>query len=289
MALERQSTVLGRQLGETLRQYRLTAAMSTTQAADALDCTKGKISRMENGRVLVRTPDVVALLRAYGIADEDVHQRLSALARAAHPRHQRGWWDEYAQALSHTYRDYIALEALAEHVCNFQPQVLPGLLQSPDYARALAVARQDGRTDGEIEQFIHVRAARQRRLAEEPLLTLSVVVTEGAVRQQIGGPKVWRAQMEHVLEVAQRPNITVRVLPFSASAYMCVNGPFLLLSFPKVSERDVALCESPIGDMWREHDDDVALFRAGFDNATDVALEPDESFSLLRRITKEYQ
>ncbi|WP_157902930.1 Scr1 family TA system antitoxin-like transcriptional regulator, partial [Streptomyces jeddahensis] len=162
------STVLGRQLGDELRRLRERAGLTTVQAADALDCTKGKISRMENGRVAVRLPDLMAMLQAYQVSDTELFERLTALARKANRRRRQGWWNQYSSVLADTYRDYIALEAMAESIRTFHAQLVPGLLQIPEYIRAVTVASRQWETGDEIEKFVQVRLARQQRLADDP-------------------------------------------------------------------------------------------------------------------------
>ncbi|CAM5262390.1 helix-turn-helix transcriptional regulator [Streptomyces hirsutus] len=184
------STVLGRQLGDELRRLREAAALTTTQAAEALDCTKGKISRIENGRVTVRIPDLTAMLLAYGAADAELRDRLSLLARKANRRRRQGWWNQYGSVLADTYRDYIALEAMAGTIRTFQAQLVPGLLQTPEYIRAVTVASHQWQTADEIEQFVQVRLARQERLVSDSPLQLWAVLSEAVLLQQVGGPKV---------------------------------------------------------------------------------------------------
>lgn len=286
---DRPSTVLGRQLGEELRRYREAAGLSTTQAAEALDCTKGKISRMENGRVLVRTPDVVALLHAYGVDDLETRERLTRLTRTANRRRREGWWHQYGSVLADTYRDYIEMESICESVRTFQAQLVPGLLQTPQYGRAVTVASRAWQSSEEVDQFVQVRLSRQQRLIDEPALELWAVFAEGVLRQEVGGPEVMRAQLDHVADMAEHPNITVQVLPFSRGAHSGMFGPYLLMSFPQVTAQDLVLTETPTGNIWMERELEVARYRALFDDARTAALPPTESLALIRRTAKEYR
>lgn len=285
---DRPSTVLGRQLGDELRRHREAAGLSTTEAADALDCTKGKISRMENGRVLVRTPDVVALLHAYGIDDSETLERLTRLTRTANRRRREGWWHQYGSVLADTYRDYIEMESICESVRTFQAQLIPGLLQTAQYGRAVTVASRAWQSSEEIDQFVQVRLSRQQRLLDEPTLEFWAVLAEGVLRQEVGGPDVMRAQLEHVAEMAVRPNITVQVLPFSRGAHSGMFGPYLLMGFPQVTAQDLVLTETPTGNIWMERELEVARYRALFDDARTAALPPTESLALIRRTAKEH-
>ncbi|MEU5040519.1 MULTISPECIES: helix-turn-helix domain-containing protein [Streptomyces] len=282
------STVLGRQLGDELRRLREAAGLTTTQAADALDCTKGKISRIENGHVPVRTPDLVALMQTYGVEDTETRERLGSLARRANRRRREGWWHQYGDVLADTYRDYIEMENICDGIKTFQAQLIPGLLQTPAYGRAVTVASRAWKTAEEIDQFVQVRIARQERLVGEAPLELWAVLAEGVLRQQVGGPTVMREQLEHLATMAERPNITVQVLPFSRGAHSGMFGPYLLLSFPRVSALDLVLTETPIGNIWMEQESEVAHYRELFDDARTSALPPTESLRLIRRIAKEH-
>ncbi|KAB1144464.1 helix-turn-helix domain-containing protein [Streptomyces luteolifulvus] len=282
------STVLGRQLGDELRRLREAAGLTTTQAADALDCTKGKISRIENGHVPVRTPDLIALMQTYGVQDPETRERLGSLARRANRRRREGWWHQYGAVLADTYRDYIEMENICDGIKTFQAQLVPGLLQTPAYGRAVTVASRAWKTAEEIDQFVQVRIARQERLVGEAPLELWAVLAEGVLRQQVGGLTVMREQLEHLATMAERPNITVQVLPFSRGAHSGMFGPYLLLSFPRVSALDLVLTETPIGNIWMEQESEVAHYRELFDDARTSALPPTESLRLIRRIAKEH-
>lgn len=262
--------------------------MSTTEAAEALDCTKGKISRMENGRVLVRTPDVVALLHAYGISDPRTHERLTLLTRTANRRRRQGWWHQYESVLGEAYRDQIEMEAICDSIRAYQVQLVPGLLQTAEYGRAVTVASRAWQTPAEIDKFVQVRLARQERLSGEAPLDLWVVLAEGVLRQQVGGPDVMSDQLNHMARLAEQPNITIQVLPFSRGAHSGMFGPYLLLSFPQMASLDLVLTETPTGNMWLEQEPVVARYRALFDDARTAALPPEDSLTLIQRVAKEH-
>lgn len=283
------STVLGRQLGDELRKLRDAAGVSMAEAAEALDCTKGKISRMENGHVPVRTPDLHALLRAYRVEDPETCGRLSAMAQRANRRRRDGWWHQYAAVLGESYRDQIELEAICDSVRTYEVQLVPGLLQTPEYGRAVTVASRAWTTPEEIDQFVQVRIARQQRLIGEQPMSLWAVLAEAVLHQHVGGPAVMHAQLEHLAAMAECPNITVQVLPFSRGAHSGMFGPYLLLSFPQVTSLDLVLTETPTGNIWMEREPAVEYYRALFDDARTTALPPTESLELIRRIAKEYR
>ncbi|WP_432051581.1 helix-turn-helix domain-containing protein [Streptomyces xiamenensis] len=283
------STVLGRQLGEDLRRLRDAAGLTTAQAAQALDCTKGKISRIENGRVTVRLPDLSAMLLAYDVTDTVTRSRLESLARTANRRRRDGWWHQYGSLLTDSYLDYIEMEDMSAGMKAFQAQLVPGLLQTAEYGRAIAVTSRSWRSPDELEQLVRVRLARQERLTAENPLQFWAVLAEGVLRQQVGGPAVMRRQLEHVADMTEQPNVTVQVLPFSRGAHSGMFGPYLLLSFPQVSALDLVLTETPTGNFWRERESEVARYRELFDDARTTALPPTESVQLIRRIAKEHR
>ncbi|NEB32307.1 helix-turn-helix domain-containing protein [Streptomyces sp. SID14446] len=283
------STVLGRQLGDELRKLREAAGLTTAQAADALDCTKGKISRIENGRVAVRLPDLTAMLHAYQAQDAVLSDRLTTLARKANRRRREGWWHQYGSVLGDTYRDYIEMESICDTIKTFQALLIPGLLQTPEYGRAVTVASRSWETAEQIDQFVQVRIARQERLTGEDPLELWAVLAEGVLRQQVGGPAVMNDQLEHLASIAELPNVTVQVLPFARGAHSSMVGPYLLLSFPRVSALDLVLTENPTGNIWMEQASEVAHYRRLFDDARTSALAPTESLGLIRRIAKEHR
>ncbi|MEU4261472.1 helix-turn-helix domain-containing protein [Streptomyces argenteolus] len=282
------STVLGRQLGDELRRFREQARLSTAEAAEVLDCTKGKISRIENGHVPVRTPDLIALIHAYKVADPDARERLASLARTANRRRREGWWHQYGSVLADTYRDYIEMETICDSIKTFQVQLIPGLLQTPEYGRAVTVASRAWQTAEEIDQFVQVRLARQERLTGDDPPELWAVLAEGVLHQQVGGRTVMHDQLNHLATLAERSNVTVQVLPFSRGAHPGMFGPYLLLSFPRVSALDLVLTETPTGNIWMERESEVSRYRDLFDDARTSALPPTDSLSLIRRIAKEY-
>ncbi|WP_327383256.1 helix-turn-helix domain-containing protein [Streptomyces sp. NBC_01207] len=283
------STVLGRQLGDELRRLREAAGLTTAAAAKALDCTGGKISRIENGHVPVRTPDLVALMDAYGVTYAETRDRLGALAQRANRRRREGWWHQYGSVLADAYRDYIEMEDICDSIRTFQAQLVPGLLQTAAYGRTVTIASRAWHSAEEVEQFVEVRLARQERLAGERQLELWAILAEGVLRQQVGGPTVMRDQLEHLADMGERPNITVQVLPFSRGAHSGMFGPYLLMSFPRVSAQNLVLTETPTGNIWMEQESEVARYRELFDDARTSALPPTESLGLIRRIAKEHR
>ncbi len=283
------STVLGRQLGDELKRFREAAGVSMVEAAETLDCTKGKISRLENGHVPVRTPDLNALMHRYAVEDTETRERLNALARRANRRRRDGWWHQYSSVLGDAYRDQIELEAICDRVRTYEVQLVPGLLQTAEYGRAVTVASRAWQTPEEIDQFVTVRLARQQRLSDEAPLEFWAVLAEGVLRQHVGGPAVMSAQLKHMAAMAELPNVTIQILPFARGAHSGMFGPYLVLSFPQVTSLDLVLTETPTGNVWMEREPEVAYYRELFNDARTSALPPTESLALIRRIAEEYR
>ena len=283
------STVLGRQLGDELRRLRESARLTTSEAAEALDCTKGKISRIENGRVTVRLPDLTAMLQAYGATEAELRDRLAGLARKANRRRKQGWWNQYGSMLADTYRDYIALEAMAGTIRTFQAQLVPGLLQTPEYIRAVTVASRQWQTADEIEHFVRVRLTRQERLVGDSPLHVWAVLSEAVLLQQVGDSGVMKAQLEHLLAATERPNVTIQVLPFSRGAHASMFGPYVVLGFPEEAALDVVLADNPTGSVWLEREAEVTRYRELFDAARTSALSPVESRTIIHGRSKEHR
>ncbi|MGI5348640.1 helix-turn-helix domain-containing protein [Streptomyces sp. CA-250714] len=278
------STVLGRQLGDELRRFREAALLTTADAAKVLDCTKGKISRLENGHVPLRLPDLNALIAAYGIEDATARERLTALTRRANRRRRDGWWHQYNSVLSDAYRDQIEMETICSRIRTFQVQAVPGLLQTAEYARAVAVASRGWDTPEEIEQVVQVRLHRQERLVGDDPMQFWAVLTEGVLHQQVGGPEVMADQLNALVALADRPNVTIQVLPFSSGAHASMLGPYVLLGFPQPAALDLVLTETATGNTWIEREADVVRFQQLFDDARMTALPPTESVAMIERI-----
>lgn len=229
------------------------------------------------------------MLHAYRVPHEDVRTRLSTLARKANRRHREGWWNQYGSVLADTYRDYIALEAMAGTIRTFQAQLIPGLLQTPDYIRAVTVASQQWQTGDEIEKFVQVWLARQERLASDSPLELWAVLWEGLLLQQVGGEPVMREQLEHLLAAAELPNVTIQVLPFSRGAHTSMFGPYVVLGFREEGALDVVLADNPTGSIWLEREAEVSRYQDLFDAARTSALSPVESRAVIQRRAKEHR
>lgn len=282
------STVLGRKLGGELLKLRDASELTQPQAARHLTATQTKIAKIEGGFSPVRDPDLHALCDLYGVArDSEARHRLLGLAKADRDRRRAsGWWKEYTGLGD--LAEYIQLEDGASTLRSFQNQLVPGLLQTAAYARAVAVADDVWQDPDEIEQFVRVRLARQARL-KHGSLELWAVLSEAVLRQQVGGPETMTAQLEHLIGAVEMPNVKLQVVPFRAGAHASMSGPFVIVGFDEPASLDVIYVETPGSAFWMEREEDANRHRALFDSVRRSALSPEDSRILLSDLIKEAQ
>lgn len=275
-------SVRRRQLGNALRKFRESANLTAEDAAHVLDCHASKLSRIENGQSGVRARDVRDLLDHYGVDDAAARTALEALARSSY---QRGWWHDYSDALDPGYTDLIALEATASDVRNYQTLLVPGLLQTESYLRAVVGAHPNGYEEDQVRQRLDVRAARQQMLTRESApLNLWTVVHEAALRHAIGGTDTMREQLAYLRELTRRPNVTVQVLPFDVGAHPGLNGPFALVGFPDLRDLDVVYLENLTGSLYVEDPRQVRQYAHTFDRLRAIAASPKQSLAFIDRL-----
>ncbi|MCO5995888.1 helix-turn-helix domain-containing protein [Actinoallomurus rhizosphaericola] len=272
-------TLRRRRLSAELKRLRQEACVEVETAAEALGCSTDKIHWIERaGWTKPRWRDVRDLLDAYGVADDDpIRDELITLAKEGG---QKDWWTPYSRMLSKKYTAYIGLEAEASEILTFQPLIIPGLLQTDDYARELISSGAAELSADEVEKRVTVRAERRKILDGEDPTRLWAVVYEAALRCPVGGPEVMRAQLERLIKLAQMPRITVQVLPFEAGAHPGLFGPFTLLSFPE-GDPDAAYIETIGGELLLEEPADVDPYRHVFRRLNIKALTPEATITLL--------
>ncbi|MHC0429271.1 helix-turn-helix domain-containing protein [Streptomyces sp. O3] len=277
------STVLARRLGGELLRMREACGMKQPQAAEALAASVAKVAKMERGWVPMRDPDIRALCQLYGVDEPKVIDRLLGLAKADRGRRKKkGWWNQYPELRALT--EYVALEDLATYVRTYQVSVLPGLFQTPDYARALAVGCGAWDDPDEIERFVEARLTRQARLSGEAPIQVWAVVSEAALRQEVGGREVMRDQLKHLLELMRLSNVKVQVLPYLAGAHAGMAGAFNIVSFAEPGAVDVVHLDTPSSSLWLESEQDSARHGVIFDRVARSSLAQAGSRSLVERI-----
>jgi transcriptional regulator with XRE-family HTH domain len=277
MAEKRAPSVRARQLAAELRRMREAATMTGDEAAKLLGWSGSKISRIETGQTAVTVADLQLMLDIYGVSGSQ-RGRLEQLGQRAA---QRGWWDAYVDTLGPHYAALIALEAEAESVRWFAPIIVPGLLQTEDYARGIIRSALLIAPPGEVERRVQVRMNRQRVLAQDDPLRLNVIVDEAALLRPFGSPEVMRNQLRHLVEVAELPNVDLQVLPLAAGAHPATSGEFIILSFPELAAPDVVYLENMISDLYFERETDVYRYILAFDALQMLTLDAEESAALI--------
>lgn len=276
-------TIRRRRLGSALRRLREDAGLTTTEIAERLGWSHSKISRIETAKTPVTAADVRDLLAHYEIASDEADV-LVTLARDAK---QRDWWHSYSEVLPEWFEVYLGLESEASRLSVYEAELVPGLLQTEDYATALLRSHPITKTPDETEQAVRLRRARQARLSGETPMVLDAVVNEGALRRLVGGANVMRGQLQHLATAAELPNVIVQVLPFTAGAHAGINGSFHVLEFPDPEDPRVVYVDNLTSSLYLERSRDVGQFRLAFEQLQASALSPGESALMIAKMAKE--
>jgi len=281
-ASQTRSSIRRRQLARELRTLRETAQMTGEEVARTLGWSSAKVSRIENAAISIKSSDLRKLLKLYQVPDFQ-QDRLLELARTAD---QRGWWDAVHPAFD-DFNAYLGLEDEAHTVYSYSALVLHGLLQTEAYAHSLladALALSPGATRRQVE----IRMRRQRRLTGPNPLQFRGVIDEAAIRRQVGGPEVMRGQLRHLLDLTDRPNIRLQILPFEAGAHPATTGPFIILRVPEPGA-DVAYIELMNRSIYIDDDVDVHRHVLAFDVLRNKALPVEETPEYLQRRLNELE
>ena len=233
-------TVLRILLGAQLRRLREARRITLEDAGKVIRASHSKISRLETGRVGFKDRDISDLLTFYGVTDEEEREALRALARRANTP---GWWHDYSDVLPSWFEAYVGLEEVATQVRAYEVQFVPGLLQTEDYARAVTLLGHDDAPPGENERRVRLRMARQAVLDKQDPPNVWAVVDEAVLQRPVGSPAVMRGQLKHLITMAQRPNVTIQVMPFQVGGHSAAGGPFSILRFAEPDLPDVVYLE----------------------------------------------
>jgi transcriptional regulator with XRE-family HTH domain len=277
VADRRAPSVRGRQLAAELRRMRDAATMTGEEAAARLGWSASKISRIETGQTPASLADLRRLLDVYEVFGSQ-RERLELLVESAA---QRGWWDAYADTLGPEYAALIALETEAQSVRWYSPMLVPGLLQTEQYAREVIRSGLLIAPPGEVERRVQVKMTRQRVLTKDDPLKLSVILDEAAILRPVGSPEIMREQLGHLASVAGLPNVTIQVLPLAAGTHPATSGEFTILGFPELVAPDVVYLENMTSDLYVEREGDVYRYAIAFDRLRALALSTDESAALI--------
>jgi transcriptional regulator with XRE-family HTH domain len=272
-------TVRRRRLGQELRQLREAAGLTIEEVAQRLEVSPAKISRIETGRVSVRPRDVSDLLDQYKIHGRP-RDDLLTLSREAR---QQGWWHSYSDVLSEGTDIWVGLETEAEAIRLYEVQFVSGLLQSPEYARAMLRAHYRSERPEQIERRVELRMARQELVIEQNNTPIWAVLDEAVLQRHIGPTEVMHSQYWRLLKLSEEPNITIQVLPLTAGVYSGVPTGFSIMRLPR-PDPEVVVIEYRGGTLYIEQLEDVAMHADVFDRIRATAKGPEESINYISNL-----
>jgi transcriptional regulator with XRE-family HTH domain len=266
-----------RRLGAELRRLREEAGLTIDRVAEVLECSPSKVSRIETGQVSATPRDVRDMLGLYRVDDE----RLEAMVQVAREARQRGWWQKFVD-VPDGVPAYVGLEAAATSIDVYMSLIVPALLQTPDYARAVIAAVRPDLPAGELDRRVELRLRRQELLDQERPPVMRVLLDDALLRRPVGGPAVMAAQRRRLLADADRPAATIQVLEVAAGAHAGMDGPFTIFGFPAPAERDVVALDSAADALYLEGPEDVARYRRVFELLLPAARSPGDSAAIIR-------
>lgn len=274
-------TVLRILLGTQLRRLREARGITAHEAAQAIRASESKISRIELGRNAFREVDIADLLTLYGITDVDEREQMLTLASQAN---QPGWWHRYQDVLPTWFQSYIGLEESAESIRSYDSQFVPGLLQTEDYSAAVLDLGEFSLE--ETDRLVFLRKERQRRFTTGGL-RLWAVIDEMALRRPVGNTALMRAQLEYLLEIGDRPGLTLQVTPYPAGASYLVPGSFSILKFATADLPDVVYVEQLTSAMYLDKRSDVEQYTAALDKVGATSTTPEQTKAFIRALLDE--
>ncbi|MFD7707756.1 helix-turn-helix domain-containing protein [Streptomyces sp. NPDC059785] len=283
MASNVNPTVRRRRLGQELRRLRENKGMTAEEVADRLLVSQSKISRLENGRRSISQRDVRDLCGVYEVEDQRVVDSLMQMAKDSR---QQGWWHSFGDI---PYSVYIGLETDAASLRVYDPQVVPGLLQTRSYAEALITGALPEAAPGDIDKRVQVRMRRQERITEaDNPLRLWAVLDEAPLRRLVGNRSLMREQLEHLVEQSQLPHVTVQVIPFEMGAHPGLNGQYAILEFADTADSSVVYIEGVTSDLYLEKANDVQQYSVMYEHLRAQAMNVEQSRQFIADLAKEY-
>jgi transcriptional regulator with XRE-family HTH domain len=282
IATDRGGPIVRRMLvGAQLRRLRTEQGISREQAGEAIRASEWKIHRLENGQVGFKDRDIVDLLALYGVTDPGQVEALLAMARDANTP---GWWHQYGDLLPQWFRAFVDLESAAALIRTYEGQLVPGLLQTEPYMRAVMRGARLPEPSEATERRIALRLMRQRLLTRPDPPQLWAVVDEAALRRPVGGRKVIREQLERLIEAAELPNVTLQVLPFGAGAHPAMVGAFSVLRFGDQELPDVVYVEHLTNALYLDRREDVDQYLHVMESICVRSAAPGKSAEILGKI-----
>jgi transcriptional regulator with XRE-family HTH domain len=271
-------------VGAQLRQLRIEHGISREQAGTAIRASEWKIHRLENGQVGFKERDLVDLLRLYGVTDP---KEVAALVTMASEGNNPGWWHQYSDLLPQWFRAYVDLESAAALIRTYQGQLVPGLLQTEEYTRAVIDGAHMDESQEEAERRVALRKARQTLLTQADAPRLWAVVDEAALRRPVGGPKVMRGQLERLIEASKLPSVTLQVLPYNAGAHPAMVGAFSILRFAGRELPDIVYLEHLTNAVYLDKRDDVDQYLQAMDQICTRSQPSDRTVEFLSAMLEE--
>lgn len=277
-------TVRRRRLGKELRRLREDAGKTIAEAAQWVGIKPPTISKIENGRQAIRPTNVRLLLQLYGIGAPDA----DTLIRLAGEANQRGWWASYGDTVPDWFRNFVGLEADASEINGYDSELVPGQLQTAEYAEAVTLAAHPNTTVDELRRQVTFRHERQERLAGNNPPRLHFVLNEAVLRRPVGGAEAFHKQLEHLAEVTRLPHVDVQVLPFSAGPHAAMGQTFRVVRFPgDEAGLDFVYQENDRGALYLERPADVDRYQTVFDQLAAMALSSSETSTFLAKVRGE--
>lgn len=278
-------TVLRILLGTQLRNLRQEKGISRHDAGYAIRASHAKISRMELGQVSFKRRDVDDLLKLYGVDDSKQREALLGLISSANAQ---GWWHQYGDVLPQWFGVYVGLEEAASVIRTFEVQFVPGLLQTPEYARSVIELSHSTRSDQDIDSRVDMRVRRQHRFTEPDAPRLWAVIDEAVLHRPYGGSEVMRGQIEHLLDMGRRTNITLQIATFAMGGHPAAGGPFSILRFPTPQLPDVVYLEQLSSALYFDKYEDTHRYAQTMDHLATQAPSPARSEEILREFLERY-
>jgi transcriptional regulator with XRE-family HTH domain len=269
-----------RRLGVELRRLRVASGLTIEKVAEELEFSAAKLSRIETGHVGVSPRDVRDMLELYGVTDEQ-RDKLVEVARQAR---EKGWWHAYSDVHS---SPYIGLESAADQIRIYEALLVPGLLQTQDYARAVIRALHPNLDTPQVDRWIELREVRQALLRQDNPPSVWAILDEDVLRRQVGGRKVMQEQLRRLLVDSAMDAVTLQVLPLEAGEHAGMHGSFTILGFRDPAQQDVVYVENATKELYLESEEELDRYTGMFDRLQADALHPDASTAWLERLSKE--
>ncbi len=275
------ATVRSRWLGARLSRYRAECGLSGTQLARELGVGQSQLSRMETGKAKVTPVALARLVEVLDIPEADAGRLDELRRRSAEP----GWWQDYGDILSEPVEMLIELEVEASWIRSYEGHVIPGLLQTRDYAERIITASSTHMRVADIDRYLELRMRRQKRLAEG--MRFTAVLSEAAIRQQVGGPDMLREQLRHINRAIREFDVTVQVVPFAADAHAALGDSFVIIQWPDEHDPEAVYVDGQTSWTVHERSGVIRQYVHAFASVQAQALPPRESLDLIYTVIKE--